>query len=345
MPDPSLQQRKSEHLSLSLRPDVQGNGCDLHDIRLPYDALFSVTPEELDTRSRIAGHEIAFPLMFGAMTGGTAEAAELNTALRHLAAVYGIAMQIGSIRAFLEDNSLAETYGTGHVPVLFANLGASEIERYSPDTLEKACDTLGACGLCIHLNGLQEWMQPGGNHSFSCTVDQIAQFASRFSRPLLIKEVGSGIGGKCAQTLAKTPIAGIETASLGGTSWVKIEALRRKTPISTENSDALSQIGVDLCTAIRDCRHALGPSRTVIASGGIRNAVDLIKCLYLGADLCAVAQPVYAAWHAGGQHGVESWLREWIDVAQIAWRSTGCHNLRKLQHAGNYNSPTFAPTK
>lgn len=309
---------------MSLDPRTQGQGSGLDDIRLSYDALFEKSEAELHMRRKIAGIDVQFPLMFGALTGGIQAAAAFNTALRSLAAQQGLAMCLGSMRAALKNPELVPTYGTGHVDALFANIGISEIvhQTYTVTEIAQCCEKLGASGLMIHLNGLQEWVQEEGDHHVCCPLSVLERFVTAFPLPILIKEVGSGIGGTCAQRLASLPIAGIETASLGGTSWVMVEALRRKKTISEANLQALNQLGYALVESIRDCRKALGPNRTLIASGGIRNAVDIVKCCALGADLVAIAQPLYAAWHDGGQASLESFVEEWIAVVQLVSRCT-----------------------
>ena len=326
----TIESRKRAHLALSLKPSVRGDGAELSHIRLPFDALFEVSPERLDTRTQIAGIPLAFPLMFGAMTGGTELAILFNTALRRLARDNGLALCLGSMRAFLENDDLRETYGVGEVDALFANLGASEIEKYSAQLIELKCRELGCVGIFIHLNGLQEFVQPGGNRDFSCSLDTLRRFVESIDMPVFIKEVGSGIGGRCAQRLCALPIAGIETASLGGTSWVKIEAQRRESPISAVNVEALASLGYSLESSLADCRGALG-NRTLIASGGIDNAVDLVKSLALGADLVAIAQPLYRAYSENGEDGLLQLVSEYLEIGRLVWRSTGCANLAELQ--------------
>ncbi|MBO4350757.1 MAG: type 2 isopentenyl-diphosphate Delta-isomerase [Proteobacteria bacterium] len=330
-PPSPIEARKKAHLDASLNFDLRGKGPGLDNVRLPYDALFEVSNAQLDTHSKIAGIELQFPLMIGAMTGGTSFATAFNDALRALAQKYGIALCLGSMRACLNHPELFETYGTGDVNALFANLGASEISVYAPHTIEEGCKRLGARGLFIHLNGLQEYMQDGGNKDFSISLDSLSRFLEKFHLPVIIKEVGSGIGGKCAQRLASLPIAGIETASLGGTSWIKIEANIGQNPYDPAHIEALNQLGYTLEQSLRDCARALKSHQTLIASGGIANAVDIIKCLALGADLSAIAQPFYAAWHRQGTDGIEHLMNEYIELGRLVWRSTGCRNLGELK--------------
>ena len=327
---PTNEERKLAHLALCLNESTRGNGAGLDHLHLPYDALFEMQPDRLVTSSKIAGIAVKFPLMFGAMTGGIPQATEFNTALRKLAQTHGLAMCLGSIRICLENESLAETYGSGEVEALFANLGASEIRRYKPEYVAEKCKRLGCAGLFIHLNGLQEYVQDEGNHAFCCDYGELRRFIEAFPLPVLIKEVGSGIGGGCAKRLGTLPIAGIETSSRGGTSWIKVEAMRRQTPISDSNIAALDEIGYSLEDSIRSCRASLG-DRTLIASGGIRHALDLVKALSLGADLVAIAQPLYRAYHDNHIAGIENLVNEWIDIGRLIWRSTGCTDLNALR--------------
>ncbi len=330
-PQSTIEARKKAHLDASLNSDSRGKGAGLDGVHLPYDALFEVSDEQLDTHSKIAGIEIQFPLMIGAMTGGTSFATPFNNILRGLAQKYGIALCLGSMRACLNHSELLETYGTGDVDALFANLGASEISVYPPHIIEECCKRLGARGLFIHLNGLQEYMQDGGNKDFSISLDHLFRFLEKFHLPVLVKEVGSGIGGKCAQRLASLPIAGIETASLGGTSWIKIESSISQNPHDPAQIEALNQLGYTLEQSLRDCIHVLKPHQTLIASGGIVNAVEIIKCLAIGADLASIAQPFYAAWHKSGAEGIEYLIHEYIQLGRLVWRSTGCRNLERLK--------------
>ncbi|MBR4986424.1 MAG: alpha-hydroxy-acid oxidizing protein [Proteobacteria bacterium] len=323
-----IEARKREHLDLSLRPEVQGNGAGLEGIHLPYDALFEC--KAVDTRSRMGKIGLSFPLMIGAMTGGTCFAAAFNTVLRRYAAEHDIALCLGSMRAALLDDSLLETYGSGDLEALFANIGISELFVYPSEKIAETARRMGASGLFIHLNGLQEYVQNEGNRDYGCALDDLRRFVDSFPMPCFIKEVGSGLGGRCACRLALLNIAGAESASRGGTSWVKLEGMRRKKAISAVNMAALDQVGYGLAQSIRDLRAALG-ARTVIASGGIRNSLDIVKALALGADVVAMAQPVYAAYHDSGASGMRDFLDETIDIAKLIWRSTGAADIGQLK--------------
>lgn len=320
--------RKQEHLDMSLLPEVRGGNTGLEAVRLPYDAMFEVSDEALDTSVTMAGVELAFPLMFGAMTGGTPLATPFNTCLRGLAARHRVAMCLGSIRAVLCDEGLLSTYGSGAVEALFANIGAEQIGQIEHNHLSRVCERLGVRGLFIHLNGLQEWVQPEGWRHFSVSYDALAHFVDRCDVPVYIKEVGNGIGGKCASRLASLNIAGIETASVGGTSWVKVEA-RRGGGLSRESIESLSSLGYNLVESLSSSRRALG-QRTLIASGGISTPLDIVKALSLGADLVAMAQPLYRWYREDGAEMLARRIDEYLEVSRLIWRSTGARDLKHL---------------
>lgn len=321
------QKRKQAHLALSLDARVRGGDNGLGTVHLPFDAMFEVSPAALDMRSSVAHIDVSCPLMFGAMTGGTMQAKALNTHLRMLAQKYGLAMCLGSMRAALEDAEALETYGSGDVEALFSNIGASELLVYSAEQIGEMSKRMGASGVFVHLNGLQEYVQPRGNREFSCQYDVLASFIERVGMPVLIKEVGSGLGGMCLQKLSQLPIAGVETAGRGGTSWVRLEALRRG-DMRPECVSSLDALGYSTAESVVQARAAL-PVHTVIASGGMASPLDVVKSLALGADAVAVAQPLYQAYAAEGS--CDAFVASWIDVMKVIWRSTGASNLSQLR--------------
>ena len=331
--DQNIQSRKREHLECCLKPRARTGKTELDSISLPYDALFEVSDDMLNTSSYLGQTRLKFPLMFSAMTGGIPSVTEFNTTLRKLASVHGLGLCLGSIKACLKDSALIPTYGTGSVDGLLANIGASELmsQAFSVDEIAGCCEKLGCSGLMIHLNGLQEFVQEEGNPHFSVSLDVLERFICEFPMPVWMKEVGSGLGGKCLKRLASLPIAGLELACRGGTSWVQVEAMRRQNPISPENIQALDSLGYSLKESIPVARQLMD-KRTVIASGGISNALDLIKCLALGADLCAVAQPFYKVYHDHGVAALEGMVEEWISVGRLIWRSTGARDLIELRN-------------
>ena len=328
----TITDRKEAHLALSLSPDMRRPCATLPEVTLPYEADFPISDKALDTRVRIADRDIGFPLIIGCMTGGTPHATAFNTALRAISLDLQIGLGLGSIRACLENPALLETYGSGPSPWLFGNLGISEImrQRYTPAHVRETLQKLGCHGLYIHFNMIQELLQPEGDHELFTDMDILSRFVDHLDMPVILKEVGSGIGGKCAERLARLNIRGLETASQNGTSWIRIEAERRTPPLDPRFTHALDAIGIPLKTAITDCRKAM-KTRSVIASGGIEDPLTLIKSLALGADAVSIAQPIYAAYKQGGEPAARTWIRDMIQTARLIWRSTGAKNLQTLR--------------
>jgi len=324
--------RKEAHLRLSLSEGVRGAGASLGEVVLPYDACFCVAPGEMDYRTTVGGQGLLFPLVLGCMTGGTAAATAFNTALRRCAQAFGIGLGLGSIRALLEDESLLETYGVGEVDWLYGNLGVSEIMRGVPAAaVREALSKLGACGLFVHLNILQEWLQPEGDRALWTDMARLGAFVEALGYPVIVKEVGSGIGGVASARLGQLSIAGLETSSRGGTSWVRVESCRGAWGGMAGEAvlSALDGLGVEMPAAIRDCRRAMG-DRSVIASGGIEDGAMLVKALYLGADAVAVAQPLYRVWCESGEEGLLAYVEALITCGRLVWRSTGARDLESL---------------
>ncbi len=322
--------RKRRHLEAALSGNAYTRDAGFERVELPYDALFEVSESALDTQTRIGGETLRFPLMIGAMTGGTPVAAQINDDLRAVARGLGIAVELGSIRALLENPDCRPTYGADCGGAVFANIGIAELAAHSPETIQKASETIGAKGIFVHLNYVQEWVQKGGNRQSGRGFELLDDFCRRASFPVFVKEVGAGIGGKCAQRLAKLPIAGIETAGRGGTSWALVEASLRTPPLPAECVTALKSVGYRTPECIIAARKAL-KERAVIASGGIETPLDAVKSLALGADAVAMALPILRHYAESGRAGLLDWLTQFIDVSKLIWRSAGARNLDALK--------------
>lgn len=337
--DNLISNRKDAHLALSLNPELRGNGPDLSHVHLPYAADFPVPESKLITNTKIADIPVSFPLVIASMTGGTPAASAFNSFLRYIAQKYNIGLGLGSIRACLADPSLIPTYGSGDAPWIFGNIGISEIihQSYSVDLIRESLKKLGCSGLYIHFNVLQEWLQPEGDRDLFTDIDILSRFVDNLQLPIIFKEVGNGIAGNAAKRLSRLNIRGIETASKSGTSWVRIEAVRRVPPLPSPFVNALDQLGYDLQTCIHDCRIALG-ARSLIASGGIHDPLTLVKSLAMGADAVAIAQPIYAAYHDLGPDYAAQWILDIINISKLIWRSTGAHNIASLRHILEFNN-------
>lgn len=296
-----IRSRKRDHLAICLDGETahggRGNGLDAY--ALVHDAMPEVDCDAIDLGTEFLGHELALPLIISSMTGGTDEATSVNRVLASAAQKAGIAMGVGSQRAALEHADVARTYRIRDVApdvLLFANLGAVQLNNgYGLEECLRAVEMIEADALFLHLNSLQEALQPEGDRDFAGLRTRIEAIAHDLPCPLLLKTVGNGLSVRTARKLVGLPLAGLEVSGAGGTSWARIEALR------AGDDPALAVFadwGESTAASILAARELL-PRLPLIASGGIRDGVDVARALALGADLVGVARPFLQAAHRG----------------------------------------------
>jgi len=293
--------RKRDHLEICLDGDraASGRGNGLDRYALVHDALPEVDFDAIDLSTEFLGHALSAPLIISSMTGGTDRATSVNRTLARAAQHAGIAMGVGSQRAALEDDVVAQTYRIRDAApdvLLFGNLGAVQLNRgYGLDECLAAVEMIEADGLFLHLNSLQEACQEEGDRDFSGLRDRIASLCRHAPFPVLLKTVGNGISPRTARKLVGLPLAGLEVSGAGGTSWSKIEALRggddgTLAPFASWGESTAESIG-----AVR----SVLPTIPLIASGGIGDGVDVARALALGADVAGIARPMLQAAHRG----------------------------------------------
>ena len=227
-PGGETERRKSRHLDICLDEDVASAlQAGFERIRLRHEALPECALEDVSTAAQFLGHRLSFPLVISSMTGGTQRAGTINRNLASAAAAAGVALALGSQRAAVEDGSLLATYRVRDgAPglVLFANLGAVSFNYgLTVDDARRAVDALQADGLYLHLNPLQEALQPRGDTNFRGLEAKVADLAARLEVPILAKSVGSGLSAATAGRLLAAGVAAIDVAGAGGTSWARVE--------------------------------------------------------------------------------------------------------------------------
>ena len=293
-------QRKRDHIELALGDRAQfqalANGFD--DLRLMHDALPEVDFDGIDLSARFLGRTLRLPLIISSMTGGTPEAQRINRTLAQAAQRVGCAIAVGSQRAALEDGRLAATYAVRDVApdvLLLGNLGAVQLNYgYGAEECMRAVQMIGADGLLLHLNSLQEVLQPEGNRNFAGLLDKLEALCRDLPFPVLLKTTGNGLSPRSAAKLVRlraAGLAGVEVSGAGGTSWARIEALRGQDDAALAQFGDLGETTADSVRAAR----AAAPDLPVIASGGIRHGVDVAKALALGAELAGLARPLLQA--------------------------------------------------
>jgi len=335
-----LEGRKDAHIDLCLDEDVGSAALatGLSGYTFEYDALPEVDLAAVDLGCTIAGKKLAAPIVIGAMTGGTERARELNRRLARAAARCGVGMALGSQRAMIVKPELARTFVVKDVapdlPLLFANVGAVQLNYgVTVDQIAEAATTVGADVVNFHLNPLQEAIQPEGDTNFAGLFDKLAETIPALPVPAFAKEVGAGVGARAARKLASLPLAGVETAGVGGTSWAKVESFRA--PADSPQAEVgrrLAGFGIPTAHSIRICRKAFGPDRVVVASGGMRTGMDIAVAIALGADVGALARPLLEAANESEEAAVRV-LETLIYELGVICFCVGAKNLDELRAA------------
>ena len=335
--DDTTTSRKLDHVRIVLDEDVGAKGVytGFAAYRLPHEALPELDLAEVDTRTFFLDKPMRAPLLVSSMTGGAADVERINLALAEAVEVLGLAMGVGSQRAAVHDDKLAYTYQVRrvapHIPLL-ANLGAVQLNYgYGIDECRRAVEMIEADALILHLNALQEAVQPEGNTNFKGLLKKIEQVCLQIQVPVIVKEVGNGISAKTARRLVDAGVWGIDVAGAGGTSWSEVERFRQKSDAKARVAGAFAGWGVPTTEAVREARAAL-PDVLLIGSGGIRNGVDVAKVIALGANLAAMARPaLVAAVQERGAEAVIEGLQSYIDELRIAMFCSGCGDLCALR--------------
>ena len=331
-------QRKDAHLDLCLDSKVETTGPSLGLGRytLEYDALPEVDLDDVDLSITLLGKRLSAPLIIGAMTGGTERARQVNRRLARAAAKVGVGMALGSQRAMIASPELTPTYEVRDVapdlPLLFGNVGAVQFNMgIEPAQVVEAVQAVGADALNLHLNPLQEAIQPEGDTRFAGLTDKLrAALEAMAPLPCLIKEVGAGIGPRTAAKLADLPLAGVECSGTGGTSWARVESLRAAQGTPGEAAgQVLAGFGVPTDRSIVNCR-AVNPDWTIVASGGVRTGLDAAVALALGADAVAMARPLLVA-AVESEESVVNTLESVIYQLRVVCFCTGARDIAALK--------------
>lgn len=291
--EPSVASRKDDHIRINLEEDVQSSTTTgLERYRFIHQALPELDLESIRTDQTLFGRRIAAPLLISSMTGGTEKAAIINRYLAEAAQARGIAMGVGSQRAALENPDQAESFQVRrYAPdvLLFANLGAVQLNYgYGVDQCRRAVDMIEADALVLHLNPLQEALQPEGDTRFAGLLAKIETVCRELAVPVVVKEVGWGISTQAARQLVDAGVAAIDVAGAGGTSWSQVEMHRIQVPWRAEVARAFRNWGIPTAESIRMVR-SCAPEIPIIASGGLRDGIDVAKCIALGATICGMA--------------------------------------------------------
>jgi isopentenyl-diphosphate delta-isomerase len=304
-------------------------------VRLRHEALPDIALDDVDTAARFLHFRLRAPLVISSMTGGTDRASDINRRLAVAAEAAGIVLGLGSGRAMIENPALRASFdvrAAAPTAVIFANIGAVSLNYgIGTDDVRRLVADLGADGLFLHLNPLQEALQPSGDTNFRGLVPKIAALCAGLDVPVIAKGVGSGIAETTVARLLDAGVAGIDVAAAGGTSWARVEGKRSGDGRREALAETFAAWGTPTADAVRALR-ARFPGLPLIASGGIRTGVDIAKALALGADLCGLALPFLVAADRS-QAAVDELIEELIGGLRIAMFATGSARPAGLRRA------------
>lgn len=332
-----LKDRKDEHLSVVLnnlqKSSTKTTGFESVDFI--HCALPEMHLDDVDLHTTFLGKRISAPLLVSSMTGGPERAAFINENLARACEEMSLPFAVGSQRVAIEkqghgglDRSLRTLAPT--VPIL-GNIGAAQLNRgFGTDEAKRCVEMIDADALYIHLNPLQEAVQPEGDRDWSGLFDKIAAVAAELPVPVAVKEVGSGISGPLAKRLIDAGVAIIDVAGAGGTNWAAVEAARMDDPQKAQLANAFSNWGIPTAVAVAEARVAC-PAATIVASGGIKSGIDVAKALRLGADLAAQAAGLLQAANASADT-LAAHFRTMIQELRIACFCTGAKDLEALKN-------------
>ena len=294
-----IARRKREHLdAIAQDPAIERGDSGFAAIRLMHRALPEIALDDIDTRCEFLGKTLRLPLLISSMTGGDdPEIRRINHNLAQAAEQSGVALAVGSQRVQFTNPAAEASFrlrDTASSAVLIANLGAVQLNYgFTAEHCQRAVETLAADGLYLHLNPLQEAVQPEGDTNFAGLAAKIAAVVRELPVPVLLKEVGSGLSPADIALGKQAGVRYFDLAGRGGTSWSRIEHHRRRDPADTLGL-TFQDWGLSIADALR-LNRAAHPDVVLIASGGIRSGIDMAKAVLLGAELCGIAAPFLAA--------------------------------------------------
>ena len=296
----NTQTRKADHLRICLEEDVQFNRVTngLEKYRFTHSCLPEINLEDIDLQTSFLGKQLNAPLLISSMTGGTEQAKLINYRLAEAAQNHRLAMGVGSQRVAVEKPQTADSFAIRKLApdaLLFANLGAIQLNyTYGLEQCLRVVEILEADALILHLNPLQECIQPRGDVNFKGLLDKIHLLCEQISVPVIAKEVGNGISGAMAQKLIKAGVRAIDVAGAGGTSWAKVESERAENNLQRRLGATFADWGIPTADCLVQIREKY-QDVPLIASGGLRNGLEVAKAIALGADLAGLALPFLQA--------------------------------------------------
>jgi isopentenyl-diphosphate delta-isomerase len=336
-------QRKTDHIRINLEENVDSSQTTgLERFSFLHEALPDFNLSDVSLETKFLKKPLQAPLLISSMTGGTDDAMRINRNLAKAAQTTGIAMGVGSQRAALETPDLAKTFQIRDIApdiLLFANLGAIQLNHGNDvEDCFEAVEMIQADALILHLNPLQEAVQPEGNTNFAGLLDTIEHVCTAIPVPVIVKEVGWGISGETAKRLVDVGVAVIDVAGAGGTSWSQVEMYRAETESQAKIAASFIDWGIPTADSILMVKETT-PNTPIIASGGLRSGVDIAKTIALGASLGGMAGPFIKAANVSSEK-VSEVIETVNKQLQISMFAAGVQNIPQLKETPLRTNPS-----
>lgn len=332
------QKRKIDHIIICTDRVVEAGKTGFGDIilegvELVHSALPEIDFKSIDTSCEFLEKKFKLPIIIAAMTGGTPEALKINHNLAKAAHSFRIGMGVGSQRAAIENPKLESTYNVRDVaPDIFlaGNLGIVQfVKGYGITEAKKAVEMIQADALCLHLNALQEVVQPEGDTNWEGCLEKIKEISKELGKPVIAKETGAGVSSDIAKQLQEAGVAAIDIGGLGGTSWSLVESFRSESKSEANNiAKNFGDWGIPTAISLIECRDSV--KIPLIATGGIRNGIEIAKALSLGADMVGIALPLLKL-AMKSEADVEKKLYQIEKELKIAMFLCGARNIEELK--------------
>lgn len=329
--------RKIEHLKLCAESPVESRkvSAGFEDVTLIHRALPELDMDKLNLSIDLLGKRLQAPFLIASITGGHPDTTPVNAALAAAAEELGVGIGVGSQRAAIDDPAQEESFRVvrekAPTAFIYGNVGAAQIRQYGIDGVEKLIEMIDADALAIHLNFLQEAIQPEGDRDATGCLEMIKEICSVLGKPVIIKETGAGISREDAILLQKAGVSAIDVGGAGGTSWAGVEVYRARKSgdYASENLGELFwDFGIPTVASIIESRVSL----PIIATGGIRTGVEIAKSIALGASAASAALP-FVGPALEGKESVVRVLSRMLDELRISMFLCGCANIQDLRNA------------
>ena len=325
-----ISSRKIDHIRICLSKNVEfrkSNGFERYQFN--HHALPEIDFDSISLSAKFLKWETSIPFFIEALTGGAPGTERINRNLAIAAQKFSIGMGLGSQRAMLEDSSLSYTYQVREfAPDIFllGNIGATQLIGVEMRRLVGLVEEIGADGLVIHLNPLQELIQPEGDKSWKNVLKAIENLCSKVAFPIVVKETGCGISGRIASRLEEAGVAAIDVAGAGGTSFARVEHYR-----GSKSADLFFEWGISTAESLWQCRQTV--PLPLVASGGIKDGLDSAKALALGSSLVGIARPLLQAAVESSEKVIRV-IERLVRELKMTMFLVGASDLRQLQQIG-----------